>query len=208
MKLFLASSLDKTMPLLFQRITKPAKEVRVLFIENAADFFTDKWWVTTDREAFLGLGCKLVDIDLREISKGDFLQHIANADILHMCGGSVVYLLSLIKQKGFDEIIVSSVRENKILYTGTSAGSIIVAPSVDLFMYQEKEANFAKKGMDFTGLGLVSFLILPHINNPESVEGKKNMFAHLSEYSRPILLLHDSQAVWVEDDKFELVSVI
>ena len=195
------------MPLLFQRITKPAKEARVLFIDNAAEPFEDKWGVTADREAFLRLGCNLVDIDLREISKGDFLLHIASADILHICGGSVLYLLSLIKQKGFDEVIISSVRDNKILYTGTSAGSIIVAPSVDLFMYDEEEADFAKKGMDFTGLGLGSFLILPHINNPEYVEGRKNMFAHLIEYSRPILLLHDSQAVWVEDKKFDLVSV-
>ena len=52
MKLFLASSLDKTMPLLFERMAKPAGETKVLFVANAGDPFQEQPWIVNDREAF------------------------------------------------------------------------------------------------------------------------------------------------------------
>ena len=206
MKLFLASSLDKTMPLLFERMEKPSRGIEVLFVENAAEPYDDKWWVALDREAFSKYGCQITDIDLKSISKDELIQHIEHADILHICGGNLFYLLSLIEQRGIDQAIVQSVRDNKILYTGTSAGSIIAAQSVDLYVHDEEGLKYAEDRTDFSGLGLVNFLIIPHIGNPKFSEHTKNMVGHLSKNSQPVLMLNDSQAVWVEDDKFEIVS--
>ena len=207
MKLFLASSLDKTMPLLFERIPKPAQEVKVLFVENPADPFEDKWWVTADRDAFRKQGAELIDVDLKKISKEAFIQYIENADVLHICGGSVFYLLSLLKTKGFDKVIVDSVRNNKILYTGTSAGSIIASQSAWLYLFDKEEAEFAKDMTDFSCLGLVNFLIIPHCENPRFTESNKNMIVeNLPKHSQPILLLYDTQAVWVDNNKYEIVS--
>ena len=207
MKLFLASSLDKTMLLLFERVSKPASEARVLFVENAGDPFKEKPWIIDDREAFQKLGCELVDIDLRKITKEEFVEQMESADILHICGGSIFYLLALIKEKGFDKIIVDSVRNNKIVYTSTSAGSIIAAPSAWLYVYDKDETKFAEGMSDFSGLGLVNFLIIPHCDNPRFTESNKNMIIeNLPKHSNPILLLYDSQAVWVQDNKFELVE--
>ena len=208
MKLFLASSLDKTLSLLLPKLAKPIEETKVLFVANAADPYKDKWWVDLDRNAFAKAGFQLTAIDLGKVSDSEFTQYIAKADILHICGGSVFYLLSLLKQKGFDRVIIDSVRNSKILYTGTSAGSIICAPSVWLYLFDAEEAKFAEGMEDHSGFGLVNFLIIPHCENPRFTESNKNMIVeHLPKHSNPVLLLYDSQAVWIEDEKLELVSV-
>src|SRR3989338_4328649 len=117
MKLFLASSLDKTLSLLLPKLAKPIEETKVLFVANAADPYKDKWWEDLDRKAFAKAGFQLTAIELGKVSDSEFTQYIAKADILHICGGSVFYLLSLLKQKGFDRVIIDSVRNSKILYT-------------------------------------------------------------------------------------------
>lgn len=207
MKLFLASSLDKTLSLLLPRLSKPPKETRVLFVANAADPFEDKWWVDLDRQAFIKEGFQLKELDLKETAREAFIEHLDNSDILHICGGSVFYLLALIIRKGIKEDIINFVQTNKIIYTGTSAGSILAALSVHLYLYDEEEFRFTPLVKDFAGLGFVDFLIFPHSGNPKFIESNKKMIEHLPEYSIPVFLLYDEQAIWVEDGKFELVSV-
>ena len=64
MKLFLASSLIKTISLLAARMPRAGQGCSVIFIRNAADEEGEPWWVRSDREAFTSLGCKIVDVDL------------------------------------------------------------------------------------------------------------------------------------------------
>lgn len=205
MKLFLASSLDKTSPLLIQRIPKSAK--RVAFVANAADPCDDPWWINLDREAFKKSGFEIAEVDLRKINKEEFEKVLENNDILHFGGGSVFYLLSLLKQKDLENLIVDHVQNDKIIYTGTSAGSIIPSPVLDIYKYDSEENKFYKNDSESRGLGLVNFIILPHCNNQEMTENNKNVVEHAHEYPIPLLLLHDNQAVWVEDEKLELLSL-
>ncbi|MEX2090589.1 MAG: Type 1 glutamine amidotransferase-like domain-containing protein [Candidatus Paceibacterota bacterium] len=205
MKLFLASSLDKTISLLKQRIPESAK--RVVFVANAADPCDERWWVDLDREAFKKHGFKIVEVDLRETDKDQFEQKLKSADILHFCGGSVFYLLSLLKQKDLEGLIVDYVKGDKIIYTGTSAGSIIPSPALDIYKYDTEEGKFYKNESESKGLGLVSFIILPHCNNQDMTENNKNVIEHAHKYSISLLLLHDNQAVWVEGEKLELLRL-
>lgn len=212
MKLFLASSLDKTLPLLLRRVEKPPRELRVIFIANASDPIQgETWWVGGDRKAFQEAGCNLVELDLRNTSAEELAQHIEESDILHVCGGSVLYILALIRKRGMFNVILEAVKQEKILYTGTSAGSIIAAPSVQLYSYdpEEREASDdLKEGLeDLSGFAFVNFLVKPHMNNPEHLENAKKLLPHFPEVPLPTIMLHDSQAVWVENGKFEIISV-
>lgn len=65
MKLFLASSLNKTISP-FNKLF-PTSKKKVLFISNAADLFDDKWWIELDRKAFVSLGYELIEKDLKNI---------------------------------------------------------------------------------------------------------------------------------------------
>jgi len=95
MKLFLASSLDKTISLFMKKLPNVSKRRKVLFVANASDSYGgDKWWVESDRKAFSENGFDLSEIDLRNISKDNLTLQLKNADILHICGGSVFFICS------------------------------------------------------------------------------------------------------------------
>ena len=204
MELFLASSFDKTANL-FSKLTSP-KGKKVLFIANASDVTEGKWWVDADREAFKKIGCKIDEIDLRTISKKDLSEKLNNSSFIHFCGGSVLYLISLLKQKGFNKLIIDAIKEGKVIYTSSSAGSMIVAKDLSLCTFDMDEPNEYKKKENYSGLELVNFLILPHSNNKDFTDANLNMIKELSNFKQPLICLYDDQAIFVENDHFMIIS--
>lgn len=206
MKLFLASSLGK-IPSLCLKLLKP-KNKRVIFIANAADNHKgDKWWIKFDKDAFIKMGCNVFEVDMRQITKKDFKLELEKSDIIHFCGGSVLCLMTLIKKRDFAKLIVDFVRKNKIIYSGTSAGSMIVAEDLSLCVFDPDEKQYLKGMKDYKGLGLVNFMIIPHCNNKDFVKGNTEMVKYLPKVPQALIFIYDNQVVWVEDDKFEIVSV-
>ena len=206
MKLFLASAFDQVAELFEKRVQK-LKGKKVIFIENPADIYNnDKWWVKLDREAFIRLGSIVINVDLRDIAMDEFKKILAEADIIHICGGSVFYTMSLLKEKGFDKIIADFVKENKLIYTGTSAGSMIVADNLSLDSHDPDEKQFVEKLKDFLGLGLVNFLIIPHANNKDFTDNNIEIIKNLTKFSQPVIFLYDTQAVLVENSKIEIIG--
>jgi dipeptidase E len=204
MKLFLASSLDKTIPLLLARLPKDVKK-SVLFIANAADPFEEKWWVDLDRKAFAKSGFEVVEVDLRTTDVERFQSALSEASIIHVCGGSVFHVLGLLKRTGIDEVIIEAVREHGVTYTGTSAGSIIASASTRIYEYDPEETKFVESAGDFSGLGFVPFIVVPHCNNPDFVAANKIVAEHAPHFPVPLIFLHDEHAVWVDNDKLEIV---
>ncbi len=210
MKLFLASSFDQSI-LSFKKIFGSKKGRKVIFIANAADTHTgDMWWIDADRQAFLKLGCKVIDTDLRIVPKKDFEKTLRESDIIHFCGGSVLYLIDLLRKKGFDKLVTNFVKKGRIIYTGTSAGSMIVAEDLILSYSdpEEKEYIDVEKIKDFSGLKLVNFLIIPHTNNKDFTGGNSKMVSELPDIKskQPLIFIYDSQAVLVNDQGIRIVT--
>jgi peptidase E len=208
MKLFLASSLDKSISLLNEKIEGSLKNKRVLFIANASDLATeDPWWVHSDRKVFERMNAKPVDVDLRKISIEDFKKELKQSDIVHFCGGSVLYLINIVREGGFEQALKDAVTKDEIVFTGTSAGSMIVANDLSLTRFDPEEEFVKNKIKDFSGLKFVNFLIMPHSNNEGFAEGSKTVIENLHKYNEPLLFLYDNQAVWVEDKRIEILFV-
>jgi peptidase E len=209
MKLFLASSFDQSV-LSFKKIFGSRKGWEVIFIANASDTHKgDTWWVNTDRQAFIKLGCKVIDTDLRTVSKKDFKKLLGTSSIIHFCGGSVLYLINLLRERGFDKLVTSFVRNDKLIYTGTSAGSMIAAEDLKLSYFdpEEKEYINVEKIKDFSGLKLVNFLIIPHTNNKDFTEGNSKMMSDVTNIKskQPLIFIYDGQAVLVEDGNVKII---
>ncbi|TRZ78020.1 hypothetical protein D4R87_01600 [bacterium] len=212
MKLFLASALDKTIQLVLDRLPKIDRKYQVLFVANAAEPYEgDKWWVESDRKAFIDNGFDVVEIDLSKISKDEFISYSKNADILHVCGGSPLYFLSLVnKNKELKNCIINIIKKEELIYTGTSTGSMIMANSLEPDKHSkldEEETELAESLSDFSGFGLVDFLIMPHCNQLEFADSNKDVVEHMHKYSIPFIMIHDHQLVFVENNKFEILSV-
>jgi len=207
MKLFLASSFVETAKLFKAKMGK-IKGKKVIFIANASDMDKGvKWWVDIDRKAFADMGCTVADTDLRVITKSELKKLLGKSNVIHFCGGSTMHLISLIKDRGFDKLITEFVRKGKVVLTGSSAGSMIVAKDLSIEAHDADEKEFVGKAKDSKGLGLTNFLIMPHSNNKDFTDGYVDVVKNLPKYSQPLVFIYDNQAVWVEDGKMEIVSV-
>jgi dipeptidase E len=207
MKLFLASAFDQSLSS-FKKIFGSEKNRKVIFIANAADNDKgNKWWIKNDRDAFLKLGCNPIDVDLRKITKKDFSKLLKEADIIHFCGGSVIYLICIIKERGFVKLITDAVRKSKIIYTGTSAGSMIVAEDLTIDAYDPDEKEFVARMKDNSGLGLTNFLIIPHTNSKDFAKGNSKMVSELPEIDskQPLIFIYDGQAVLVDNKGIKII---
>lgn len=206
MKLFLTSSADKTISELGRLHPEGGK--KVLFVANAADPYSETYWVDWDRNAFTKLGYELTEIDLRTANIGEFQNLLEDADILHICGGSVSYLGWLLREKQVDTLIVEAVKNDKIIYTGTSAGSMIVSQDVAMFSYDdEEEKEYVEKGFNKKGLGLIAWTIAPHSNSKDFVPSHQKVVEELVVNPTAVFLLHDNQAIWVENDSLTFIEV-
>jgi peptidase E len=204
MKLFLASSADKTLQLLGKQVPDIGK--KVLFVANAADPYADRFWVDWDRNKFKELGYQLHELDLRETTPEKLKRFLQSNDILHICGGSVYYLVSLIRERHFDNIITQAIRDEAVVYTGTSAGSIIVSDNIRAFSYDEEEREYIKKVPDHKGLGILNFAIMPHCNNPDFVSEHKKVVEKMAGDPTAIFYIQDHQVIWVKDGYVELLE--
>lgn len=207
MKLFLASSANKTLPLLSKLV--PALGKNVLFVANAADPYNagDKFWVDDDRNAFKELGYQIHEADLRETTPGHLEQLLKAEDILHICGGSVYYLISLLREKGLERAILNAIKNNLVVYTGTSAGSIIVSKNLKPFSYDQEEIEHIKKVPGHRGLGVIDFGIVPHCNNVDFVDEHKKIVEQMPNDPEPLFFLQDTQVVWIEDNHMRLLKI-
>jgi len=113
-------------------------------------------------------------------------------------------LLSLINEKDFENIIKNSILTGDLIYTGTSAGSMIVADSVKSGSFDPEEKDFIDKVPDCKGLGIVNFLIMPHCNSADFTEANVDTVKQLPELKTPLIMLYDNQVVWAEDGKIEI----
>jgi len=188
---------------LLELTKRPFSELKVAFIPNAADNYADKWFVIKDRNKLIELGMDVVDVDVREKTQQELLSAFSDCDVIFVAGGNTFYLLQCVKESGAGEIIKDLVRKG-IIYIGSSAGSILVGPSLELIKTLDDpgEAPLLKS---YAGLKLVDFVIFPHFikNNPDKKEIDA-MKKYSEEYK--IIPISDEQAVFVEDGNFKIIG--
>ncbi len=207
MRLFLASALDQTLGLLGDKLNYALSGKKIIFIANASDNEVgDKWWIDIDREAFSKQGCVIQEVDIRTISPAEFKKFLSDSDIVHFCGGSVLHLITLLRKNNLIEPLITAVREEDVLYTGTSAGSMVVAEDLSLCKWDPDEQTYITSVNDFSGVGFVNFLILPHANNKDFVTSNLRMIEKMSECKQVAIALYDNRAIWVDNDKIQILN--
>jgi dipeptidase E len=136
---------------------------------------------------------------LPSIKKEYWTADVREADALLVYGGDVVYLSRWMRESGLADLL-PSLRET--VYVGISAGSMVTAPIFGE-TYNDPNAPFVIE----TGLGLVDFALLPHLdheNHPESSTAKVERMA--AEVPVPTYGIDDETAIKVVDGAIEVVS--
>ncbi len=201
-KLFLASVAAYTIDKFIAFLDIDPKKSTIAFIPTASNL--ENWEPTEDRDKLVQLGFKIKDIDISNKTKKDLYQEMKDIDLIFVAGGNTFYLLKEARKSQFDEIIIELTNKG-IPYIGSSAGSILVGPSIEIALNIDNQLA-AKELKNFEGIGLVNFIVLPHWDDDRFrplIE--QNLEKSLNRGFETIKLI-DQQAVLVDGDKISIIK--
>ncbi len=175
---------------------KPADQIHVAIIENAADVEEGaENWLPSFRSPLLKAGFAIDIIDLKKIQGKSLYQQLALKDILWIGGGNTWYLRWLLRISGAETIIKELVKAGKV-YAGWSAGAMVAGPGLKHIHVMEP-SNPAPEYIT-EGLHLTRTLIVPHLDNPDFCESAALTCKLLEQNAIPYAALRDDQ-VWIAD---------
>lgn len=191
-------------------VGKPLDQLKVAFIPTASNLEPgNKDWLIDDLRRLSFLNFKEIDIvDFSALPKEIWLERLKNADVFFVEGGNTYYLIHWFNKSGLSEILPELLKTR--VYIGVSAGSMVVCPSLENNdAYSNESENFLKTNQQITqqGLGLVDFMVEPHINSQYFPEiNLVNLKDRSKQYKFPIYGIDDDTAIKIDGDQLEVVS--
>lgn len=200
MKLLLSSNgsfvIEKGLRLLFDDISK----IKLAYITTAGKGSTDKTYIETHKEMMMKEGYDFEELDVEGKNENELRELLKDKNAVYVEGGNTFYLLKAVRESGFDKVIKELI-ENGIPYIGSSAGSYIACPTIEMATWKPKQKD--RFGVaDFTSMDLVPFLVVAHYD-PEFKDLLKDK---ISQTKYETKVLKDGQAILVEDDNYKLVG--
>jgi len=133
-------------------------------------------WKDSDTWKFLNSsGMNVTSVQLEDYIYNLDIKLFENKDILWFSGGTASYLMYWIMRTGFDQMLPKILE--KSLYVGSSAGSMVTGPNLNVCEWYIGETERGAKNIP--ALKLVDFDIYPHFddslygNIKEKYKGKK-----------------------------------
>jgi dipeptidase E len=205
-KLFLASEIDVVAKHIAKKLDKPVRRYKAVFISTAAEPETgDKQWLKDNKQGLIDIGLNVFDYTITGKKPKDIEKDLKDVDWIHVNGGNTFYLLLQARKSGFDKFVKKAIKKG-IIYTGSSAGSIITSPNIEISRILEKK-SYEKELRTFEGFNLVDFIILPHWGS----SGFKSEYRlkRLETAYKPenkIILLNDFQYVQVVGEYYKIID--
>ncbi len=150
-----------------------------------------------------GLGWKSLGVleltALPSITRDYWVAAVQETDALLVWGGDVVYLCRWMRESGLADLLPSL---DETVYVGVSAGSMVTAP-VFGETYNDPTTPFV---ID-TGLGLVDFALLPHMDHEDHPESSMEKVERMAaEVPVPTYGIDDQTAIQVIDGAVDVIS--
>jgi dipeptidase E len=207
MKLFLSSLAisDKQLPEFTKLVGKPAAEIKITLIENAADPHPENKWVLENRNKFLAHGFKIDLLDLKKYqanNKGLF-ERLENSDVIRLGGGNTYFLRFILRQTKADKMIKQLVNDGKV-FGGDSAGAIMAGPTIEYFQDSDFPKTIPTKDLD--GLKLIDTVVIPHWGSEKYDKASKTVEQKLKKAGYKTVKITDEQVFVLDDDKQLIIS--
>jgi dipeptidase E len=212
MRLFLSSENVGNYPEVFSKLIGANK--KLAFIENAKDDWADKdrkAKVKEHQEQFENLGFDFKEINLRDFfnQPKKLNDEMQNYGAVFVAGGNTFILRRAMVLSGFDTIIKELLGQDKLVYGGSSAGSVVAGPTLHGTEHGD-EPDVIPEGyieeVIWDGLDLVPFTVVPHYGSEWFGQQARAMEKYLKENNLPQKLLKDGQVIVVNDDKEEFLQ--
>jgi dipeptidase E len=204
MLLYLTSIASKTLDLLIPFLDKKPEELKAAFIPTAADLYSEKPWVRSDKEKFVDLGFNVKTVDIKLFSKEMLRQELKNADIIFVTGGTTTYLLEKARESGFDQIVKELFKKG-VIYIGSSAGSVLAGPTVEVDRIYDHR-NLGGELDSYEGLRLTETVVLPHSDNEKYAVIIKEIERRFGNKFK-LQKLNDNQALLVKNGYEQVLEI-
>lgn len=163
----------------------PNKNV-IMVTTASKDKEKNKWNIIT-KDQLLDLGYENVDfLDLEDRDQVD----LSNYGTIYVCGGNTFKLMKFVAQSNFKDEVIKCLEKGG-LYIGTSAGSIIVTPTIRIAGEIDPDENLVNL-TNLDGMNLVDFEVLPHYTSENDLE----LEAYKKKTNREIKLI-SNEDIWV-----------
>ena len=225
MRLFLASQDLGNFATILQEMVGEKK--RALVISNARDYYNDEVRIAKSVQKTLvnlgKIGLEAERLDLRPYfgKQLDLAKHIEEKQVglIFSIGGNVICLATALHESGMDEIIRQGVAEDRFVYGGYSAGSMVV--SYDLSLYQisvkpdEEQLpcfnfNETKKiyGIDpyERGLGLILEYVVPHMDMNGPIDTAHEALDKVKHADVEAICLNNADVFVVDGENKEILK--
>ena len=200
-KLFLCSYFAGVKDTFKNFMNNNTKGKKVLFIPTANIDEETKFLVDEAKEVFESLGMEVEDLEISKLNEKTIKNKIEKANYLYVSGGNTFYLLQELKRKNLIDFIKNRVNFG-MTYIGESAGAIITSKDIE-YNYLMDDKTIAKDLKEYSGLNLVGFYVVPHLNEFPFEESAKQTVEKYKDKLN-IIAINNSQAIIVKDDKFAI----
>lgn len=150
----------------------------VAIIPNAKDTYNNSSHANNMKKLFEDNDFVAEIVDLKEYSGKILFEKLSNFDVVHVIGGNTFTLLYTMRKSGFDKILPNLLKKG-IVYSGQSAGAMVLSPTLKPF----RSIDFPELSplKDMTGLAYLDFLFIPHAGNPKYLDRIKNIEDNFSK---------------------------
>lgn len=197
-KMFLCSSFKDSYSLLSDFTGESLKGKRVTFFPTASAVEEVTHYVDAAKEAFHQLCMQLEIVQIAEQSTEEIAKMMKQNDVVYVSGGNTFYLLQELRKHGLDDVLKEEINKGK-LYIGESAGSIIMAPSIEYISLMD-ERQKAPELSSYQGFNEVSRYPVPHVHNTYLGDAAQQI---LKKYEQTLDLcpLTDEQALLITGEQ-------
>ena len=192
-KLLLASDGKFLIDRGYQLIGIPKDQMKIGYITTASKGARDTAYLENHKVAMKEHGYQFEEIDIEGKNEQEIRLALKNKTVIHIEGGNTFYLLKVIKESAFEKLLVELI-DAGIPYIGTSAGSYIACPTIEMATWGPDIKN--RYGLeDLNALNLVPFLLKVHYE--DSME--EFLKEKITQCKYPVKVLRDGQALIIQD---------
>ncbi len=209
MKLFLSSLAisEEQEPEFTRLVGKKPQDIKLAFIENAADVYDDssRDWVEDNRVAVKACGYQVEIVDLRDYrnNRKELQAKLSDNDVIWVNGGNTFYLRWILQDTGADKIIEELVSDGKV-YGGGSTGAIVACPTLKYF--EDVDDPILSPRVIIEGLRFTEKVVVPHVDNEKYGKAMDKIVQHLQKDGYETVGITDNQAVIFDSGKFRIVG--
>jgi len=208
-RIFLTSSAHKVARNIARDIGN-ARGMKLALINTPIEFnireadFLDKYKVAFKKEGFV-----ISDYTISSKSSGQIKEDLLGYDVIFVSGGNPFYMLQKIQETHSAKVLRDLIEKEGKIYIGSSAGAIVAGPNIYCSYRPDLEREYEGfKLSNYTGLGLVDFIVFPHWGDDEV---KKTYFdfrlSHYFTEKNKIILLTNYQYIKVEGNTYKIIDV-